>query len=321
MCKRKETAMRVLLTGGTGFLGQALVHVLLDMDIQVVVFSRNAEKQEAMRESYGKNASLEFVVGHVTDCVALKHAMERDVQVVVHAAALVRGCDDNVNLATHTNVTGTQKIVAEAMNKADKVLIVSTSAAVCPTNVYGATKLLAERVALRANNPATDTVYSCVRFGNLIGSGVIAQFRRSVSLRITDPRMTRFWLTAEQAAQHILRCLGHMKGGEIFVPRQPAASIIAIAAAVAPGCETRIVGMRPGEQLHATLITSEEARRTHMECDWYEEDDLFIIRKTANPSLEFLASVMMPDGYRSDLATWQLTTEEIQRKVFGDGHS
>jgi UDP-N-acetylglucosamine 4,6-dehydratase len=289
-----------LITGGTGYLGRHLVYALLE-DYNVTVLSRNMEKQAALWLESGRRVSSG--AGDICNVNVLDRALD-DVDGVIHAAALVRGCESNVDEAIRINVKGTQRLVEAAKDRVDRVLLVSTSAACNPSSVYGATKLLAERIFLNANQ-GTETRYSAVRLGNLVGSGVVSHFKRwraSNEIQVTDPRMTRFWITAEQAVSHVLRCLDVMEGGEIFVPKQPSASLGRVIRAVAPDCKVNLIGPQPGESMDAMLVAAHEGRYT-------DDSGMFVIRLLGgchnNANWE----------YNSRTNPWRLTCQEIKEMV------
>jgi UDP-N-acetylglucosamine 4,6-dehydratase len=234
-----------------------------------------------MRISGLDNPKLRFFIGDVRDAGRLRRAMS-GVDIVVHAAALkqVPACEYNPLEAVATNIEGGRNVVDAALDcGVERVIALSTDKAVNPVNLYGATKLVAEKLFVQANayRGQGPTRFSCVRYGNVVGSrgSVIPLFiiqRESGRVTVTDPRMTRFWITLEQGVNFVIECLQRMHGGEIFVPKIPSMSITDLAAALAPGCEIEEVGIRPGEKIHEVLISEDEARNT------IEFDDHFIIR-------------------------------------------
>ena len=267
----------ILLTGGTGSFGQHFTRTLLDRarPAAIRVFSRDELKQLEMQRSFDDDR-LRFLIGDVRDRDRLRRAVE-SVDIVVHAAALkqVPACEYNPFEAVRTNILGAQN-VAEACLDAGipRALALSTDKAVSPANLYGATKLCAERLFIQANvyAGAGDTRLSCVRYGNVVGSrgSVIPLFRdQAVSgeLTVTDERMTRFWITLDQAVEFVVDCIGRMQGGELFIPKIPSMRVVDLAEAVAPGLPIRYTGIRPGEKLHESLITPEEARHT-LDAGW-----------------------------------------------------
>ena len=215
--------------------------------------------------------NLRYFIGDVRDHKRLRRAME-NVDIVVHAAALkqVPACEYNPMEAIKTNIMGTSNVVEAALDKGvKKVLSLSTDKAVNPINLYGATKLAAEKLVIQSNSYAggRETRFSCVRYGNVIGSrgSVIPKFiqqRENGKLTITDERMTRFWLTLEQGVDFVIHCIELMHGGEVFIPKLPSTKIVDLAKAIAPDAHLEFVGIRPGEKIHEVLISEDEARTT-----------------------------------------------------------
>lgn len=275
---------KVLITGGTGSFGKKFVEIVLREKLpeKVVVFSRDELKQHEMKQIYPDSDSLpiRYFIGDIRDKDRLMRAF-RGVDVVVHAAALkqVPACEYNPFEAVQTNVIGAKNIIDAAIDCGVKrVVALSTDKAVNPINLYGATKLVAEKLFIQGNSysGANGTHFSCVRYGNVVGSrgSVIPLFkeqRKSGSITITDKRMTRFWLTLEQGVRFVIRCIEQMHGGEVFVPKIPSMRIADLAEAVAPGCRTQLSGIRPGEKLHEVLLAEDEARNA------LEFDDMFVI--------------------------------------------
>jgi UDP-N-acetylglucosamine 4,6-dehydratase len=273
----------VLVTGGTGSFGRRFVETLLHSQhpAKLIIFSRDELKQHEMRVLGFNDPSLRYFIGDVRDRERLRRAMQ-GVDVVVHTAALkqVPACEYNPIEAVATNIEGGRNIIEAALDTGVKrVLALSTDKAVNPVNLYGATKLVSEKLFVQANayrgeGPAR---FSCVRYGNVVGSrgSVIPLFleqRDSGKVTITDPRMTRFWLTLDQGVRFVIDCIERMHGGEVFVPKIPSMSIRDLAAAIAPGCEIEEIGIRPGEKLHEVLISEDEARQA------IELDDSFVIQ-------------------------------------------
>jgi UDP-N-acetylglucosamine 4,6-dehydratase/5-epimerase len=261
----------VLITGGTGSFGRAFVErALASRARKVIVFSRDEQKHYALERALG-DRRMRYFVGDIRDRDRLQTAL-RDVDIVIHAAAMkhVPICEYNPIEAVQTNVHGARNLIEAAMScGVQRVIALSTDKAVSPANLYGATKLCMEKLLIAANAYAGDrtTRFSVVRYGNVMGSAgsVIPLFRAQRSrghLTITDARMTRFWIEMSDAIALVLRGLHLMTGGEIFIPKLPTTDIETLAEAVAPGVPRSTVGIRPGEKLHETLISSEEARRT-----------------------------------------------------------
>ena len=279
----------VLVTGGTGSFGKEFIRILLGeyKPAKVIVFSRDELKQHEMREAGFDQPNLRYFIGDVRDLGRLKRAMD-GVDIVVHAAALkqVPACEYNPMEAIKTNILGTANVVEAALETTvSKVLALSTDKAVSPVNLYGATKLAAEKLTVQSNaysgeRPAR---FSCVRYGNVIGSrgSVVPIFlrqRQNGKLNITDKRMTRFWLTLEQGVRFVLNCVEVMQGGEVFVPKLPSTSILELAQAIAPKAELSEIGIRPGEKLHEVLISEDEARTA------IELKDMYVIQPAHGPS-------------------------------------
>jgi UDP-N-acetylglucosamine 4,6-dehydratase/5-epimerase len=275
--------LTVLITGGTGSLGKKLSAKLLreHSPRKVIIFSRDELKQHEMQVSGFDDPRLRYFIGDVRDVTRLRRAFA-DVDIVIHAAALkqVPACEYNPIEAVLTNVDGARNVIDAAIDTGVKrVMALSTDKAVNPVNLYGATKMVAEKLFVQANayTGSGPTRFSCVRYGNVVASrgSVIPLFleqRKSGKVTITDSRMTRFWLTLDQAAQFVVTCTEQMHGGEVFVPKIPSMTIKNLALAVAPGCEIEIIGIRPGEKLHEVLISEDEARHT------VELEDRFVIQ-------------------------------------------
>jgi UDP-N-acetylglucosamine 4,6-dehydratase len=267
----------ILITGGTGSFGKAMVAMICRRwtPRRLVVFSRDEMKQYEMELQYpvAKYPFLRYFIGDVRSLSRLEMAMQ-DIDYVVHAAAIkhVPIAEYNPFECIQTNVIGAENVVRAALHaRVKRVMALSTDKAVSPINLYGASKLAAEKVFVAANNLAgrLPTRFAIVRYGNVLGSrgSVLPLFRRLIaegadSLPITDPRMTRFWITLPQGVDFVLTGLAHMTGGEIFIPRIPSMRITDLARAMAPHLPTRVVGIRPGEKLHEVLITDSEAPHT-----------------------------------------------------------
>lgn len=315
----------VLVTGGTGSFGKACIRILLDeyKPAKVIVFSRDELKQHEMREAGFDQANMRYFIGDIRDQARLKRAMD-GVTVVIHAAALkqVPACEYNPMEAIKTNILGTANVVEAALEAGvSKVLALSTDKAVSPVNLYGATKLAAEKLVVQSNAYSGErpTRYSCVRYGNVVGSrgSVVPIFlrqRNAGTLSVTDERMTRFWLSLEQGVRFVLRCIEEMNGGEVFVPKLPSTSILDLAQAIAPKAKLEITGIRQGEKLHEVLISEDEARTA------VELDDMYVIQPATGPW--FVRSweekgKPLPDGfhYASNENEHILSTDEIKQMV------
>jgi len=272
----------ILLTGGTGSFGQKFTEIVLKKykPKAIRIYSRDELKQSEMRSRYEKTPNLRFFIGDVRDRERLQRAM-RGIDIVVHAAALkqVPACEYNPFEAVKTNILGAQNIIDTAIDaKVKKVIAISTDKAVNPINLYGATKLCAEKIFVQGNSYSGQggTKFSCARYGNVIGSrgSVIPVFKaqkKSGVVTITDKRMTRFWITLEQGVDFVIKCIDLMKGGEVFVPKIPSMRITDLADTAAPGCRIKEIGIRPGEKIDEVLVTEDEARHAK------EFKDFFII--------------------------------------------
>lgn len=261
----------VLLTGGTGSFGTAFTRRMLKEfpDVTLRVFSRDELKQSEMATAFDHDPRLRFFVGDVRSRERLARAT-KGVDHIVHAAAMkqVPACEYNPFEAIQTNVLGAQHIVDAAIDNGIRTVVaLSTDKAVNPVNLYGATKLCAEKLIVQGNAYAagSDARLCCVRYGNVVGSRgsvvpVFRQQRESGSLTITDSRMTRFWITLDEAVDLVLYALEHAEGGEVFIPKIPSMKVTELADAMAPGLPRTEVGIRPGEKLHESLLTSDEAR-------------------------------------------------------------
>jgi UDP-N-acetylglucosamine 4,6-dehydratase len=272
----------ILITGGAGSFGKACAQYLLQnyAPQRLVIFNRDELKQHEMRLEGLNHPSLRYSIGDVRDFGSLRRAMD-EVNVVIHTAALkhVPACEKNPMEAIKTNIDGSANVIGAAIDAhVERVIALSTDKAVNPINLYGATKLVAEKLFVHANTHRAryPIRLSAVRYGNVFGSSgsVVPLFRRqrkSGVITITDPRMTRFCLTQERAVQFVIQSLERMEGGEIFVPKIPSMRILDLAEAIAPGCKIEISGIRPWEKLHEVLLSEDEARHT------IEIDDSFVI--------------------------------------------
>lgn len=314
----------VLVTGGTGSFGKEFTQIVLrDYRVRkLIVFSRDELKQYEMRASGLDDARLRYFIGDVRDVDRLKRAM-RGVDIVVHAAALkqVPTCEYNPIEAVMTNVMGARNVIEASLDTGvQKVMAISTDKAVNPINMYGATKLCAEKLFIQSNSYSgiAGARFSCVRYGNVVGSrgSVIPLFleqRKSGRVTVTDPRMTRFWITLEQGVRFVIQCIELMHGGEVFVPKVPSVDIMKLVESVAPTCEIEYMGIRAGEKLHEVLISYDEARHT------LEFDDLYVVQPV-HPwwrSDSWADGRQLPDGfqYASDTNQQRLSAEQIQQMV------
>jgi UDP-N-acetylglucosamine 4,6-dehydratase len=287
MSDRKETPAvnwseaSVMITGGTGSFGNKFVEIMLERyhPRRLVVFSRDELKQSEMMTRF-KHPSLRFFVGDVRDKERLERAMH-GIDVVVHAAALkqITSCEYNPFEAIQTNVIGVKNVIDAAIDQGVKrVMAISTDKAVNPINLYGATKLCAEKLVVQGNayGHARSTIFSVVRYGNVIGSrgSVIPLFeeqKRTGTVTVTDADMTRFWIRLSEGVEFAIRCTEVMRGGEIFVPKIPSMRIGDLVTSIAPDCRVEVIGIRPGEKLHEILISEDESRQA------LEFDDMFVV--------------------------------------------
>jgi len=260
----------ILITGGTGSFGKKFTEIVLreHNPKAIRIFSRGELLQLQMRQRFNDDPRLRFFIGDVRDKDRVSRAMN-GVDIVVHAAALkqVPTCEYNPIEAVRTNIDGSANVIDAAIdNEVEKVIAISTDKAVHPINLYGATKLVAEKLFIQGNayTGGRRTRFSVVRYGNVVGSrgSVIPLFmeqKKSGKVTITDERMTRFWLTLEQGVRFVIDCMGRMQGGEVFVPRIPSMRIMDLAETIAPDAEKEVVGIRSGEKINEILLTQEEA--------------------------------------------------------------
>lgn len=271
----------VLITGGTGSFGKKFCEIVLDRypDIKrLIVLSRDELKQFEMAQQFQHHPKLRFFIGDVRDKERLYRATD-GVDFVVHAAALkqVPAAEYNPIEAIKTNINGAENLINVAIdNGVKKVIALSTDKACNPINLYGATKLCSDKLFIAGNAYAgsKNTRFSVVRYGNVVGSrGSVVPFfmqcRGKGRIPITDPRMTRFWITLEQGVEFVLKTFTRMQGGELFIPKIPSMNIMDLAKAIAPECEIDIVGIRPGEKLHEYMISADDARNTLEYGDYY----------------------------------------------------
>jgi UDP-N-acetylglucosamine 4,6-dehydratase len=316
----------ILVTGATGSFGRKFAEIVLRefRPARLIVFSRDELKQHEMRQVHPdtEGSPMRYFLGDVRDVDRLRRAMS-GVDVVVHAAAMkqVPACEYNPIEAVQTNVSGARNIIEAALDaKVSRVLALSTDKAVNPVNLYGATKLVAEKLLIQGNAYAghAPTRFACVRYGNVVGSrgSVIPLFlaqRRNGRVTVTDPRMTRFWITLEQGVRFVIRSIERMRGGEIFVPKIPSTGILDVAASAVPECEIDFIGIRPGEKVHEVLVSEDEARNA------LEYEDHYLIKP---PSPWYFGDVWeggarLPEGFRyaSDNNPDRLTVDDLRRIV------
>lgn len=314
----------VLITGGTGSFGKKFTRIMLDEyhPRKLIIFSRDELKQHEMRASGYQHNSMRYFIGDVRDHDRLHRAFQ-DVDIVVHAAALkqVPACEYNPFEAVMTNIMGAKNIVDAAIDSGvERVLAMSTDKATAPINMYGATKLVSEKLFVQGNAYAgvNETRFSCVRYGNVVGSRgsvipVFKQQRQTGKITITDPRMTRFWITLEQGVRFVISCIEMMYGGEVFIPKLPSMNLMDLAQVIAPDCEIEYIGIRPGEKLHEAMITLDEARQG------VELEDRYILMPTHawwNADNWNHAPKLPNDfSYVSDQNTRWLDRDELQRMI------
>lgn len=312
----------LLVTGGTGSFGRAFIRKVLEEHSPraVRVFSRDELKQWELRQEFGDDDRLRFFIGDIRDLDRLRTAC-RGVDVVVHAAAMkqVPVCEYNPFEAVKTNVLGSENVIRASLDcGVERVIGISSDKAVSPVNLYGATKLCAEKLFVRANSYAGDlpTRFACARYGNVAGSrgSVIPLFKKQAltnKVTLTDERATRFLITPERAVDFVISCIEGMRGGEVAVPKLPSVRVADVAEAVAPGAKVEVVGLRPGEKLHEVLISPDEARHA------VELPDRYLI-VPEEPSWKILEpwpeGNPVPDGfvYSSDTNKEWLTVDEIR---------
>jgi UDP-N-acetylglucosamine 4,6-dehydratase len=315
------TGKSILVTGGTGSFGKAFIeYALNNLDPKrIVIFSRDELKQYEARQRFNDDPRLRWFIGDIRDQHRLIRAMH-NIDYVVHAAALkqVDTAEYNPFEYVQTNIIGTQNVIEASIDTGvKKVVALSTDKASSPINLYGATKLAADKLCQSANHYAAgyETRFSVVRYGNVMGSrGSVVPFWEKLAadgkeIPITDSRMTRFWITLPQAVKFVVESFDLMHGGEVFVPRIPSMKILDLAEAVAPGAKTHEIGIRPGEKLHEEMIAADDSRRTISLSDRY-----VILPTVANWGYEPISGDSVADGfaYRSDSNDIWLSVDEIR---------
>ena len=282
--------LNILVTGGTGSFGKRFIKKIINQykPSRVVIFSRDEFKQFEMAKEFSEKELkiIRFFIGDVRDLPRLNIAL-KGVDIVVHAAALkhVEACEYNPVEAIKTNIIGAENVINSSIhNKVKKVIALSTDKASNPINLYGATKLCSDKLFIAANNLVgkQDTKFSVVRYGNVLGSrgSVIETFKKLLNentsyLPITDPRMTRFWITLDKGVDFVISCFDIMHGGEIYIPKLPSMKITDLAKALAPDLPLKTIGIRAGEKLHESMITEEDAQKT------IDIGDRFVIMPTS----------------------------------------
>lgn len=309
----------ILITGGAGSFGQKFAEVILkDHNPKSVRIYDNRELAQVEMERKFKDLRLRFFIGDVRDLKRLNRAMH-GCDIVVHAAALkhVPICEYNPIEAIKTNINGAINVIDSAINNSvEKVINISTDKAVQPVNLYGATKMVAEKLFVQANSYGVKkTIFSCSRYGNVAGSSgsVIPLFKEQKEkgeVTITDENMTRFFITLDEGVRFVIDCIEKMKGGEIFVPKIPSMKITDLADVIAPGAKKKITGIRPGEKLHETLITEEESRHAKETENFYIIEPEFSFWDEANYKAE--KAVLNNFVYSSDKNTNWLDKNQIK---------
>ena len=314
----------ILITGGTGSFGKKCTGIILDRykPKRLIIFSRDELKQFEMAQDYPekKYNCIRFFIGDVRDKERMYRAFY-NVDYIIHAAALkqVPAAEYNPFEAVKTNILGAQNVINVAIDQGvKKVIALSTDKAANPINLYGATKLCSDKLFIAGNSyVGRDTsIFSVVRYGNVVGSrGSVIPFflkcRGTGVLPITDPRMTRFWITLEQGVDFVLKCLETMVGGELFVPKLPSMNIMDLAKVIAPECKTEIVGIRPGEKINEVMIPRDDAIRTIEFADHYivqPNFDFWGVRYTDNGG----QAVPEEFEYNSGDNPWMLTPDQMR---------
>jgi UDP-N-acetylglucosamine 4,6-dehydratase len=319
----------ILITGGTGSFGKKCTEIILKKfkPKRLIIFSRDELKQFEMEQEFplSKYNCIRYFIGDVRDKERMYRAFH-GVDYVIHAAALkqVPAAEYNPFEAVKTNILGAQNVINVAIDVCiKKVIALSTDKAANPINLYGATKLCSDKLFIAGNSyrGSENTIFSVVRYGNVAGSrGSVIPFfmkcRESGILPITDPRMTRFWITLEQGVNFVLGCLEQMVGGELFVPKLPSMNIMDLAKVIAPKGKTEIIGIRPGEKLHEVMIPRDDARRTLEYKDHYviQPDFTFWGKRFVN---NYGIPVIEDFEYNSGTNPWMLSAEEMKEIVRG----
>ncbi len=317
----------ILITGGTGSFGKKCTEIILKRykPKRLIIFSRDELKQFEMAQKFSDKEypCMRYFIGDVRDKERLYRALN-GVDYVIHAAALkqVPAAEYNPFEAVKTNILGAQNVINVAIDqKVKRVIALSTDKAANPINLYGATKLCSDKLFIAGNAYVgrDQTIFSVVRYGNVVGSrgSVIPFFLKKQEtgvLPITDPKMTRFWITLEQGVNFVLKNLESMVGGELFVPKIPCMNIMDLAKAICPNCKTKIIGIRSGEKLHEIMVPKDEARWT------IEYEDHYVIK----PHFRYFERRFnQNDGknvsegfeYNSGTNPWRLGVEEMREMI------
>ncbi len=314
----------ILITGGTGSFGKRAAKIILEKYTpkRLIIFSRDELKQFEMSQAFpiSQYPCIRFFIGDIRDKERLCRAFH-GVDYVIHAAALkqVPAAEYNPFEAVKTNVIGAQNVINVAIDQGvKKVIALSTDKAANPINLYGATKLCSDKLFIAGNSYVghEHTIFSVVRYGNVLGSrGSVIPFflkcKKEGLIPITDSRMTRFWITLEQGVSFVLNCFEQMVGGEVFIPKLPSMSIADLAKAIAPECNIKVIGIRPGEKLHEVMIPRDEARKTIEFSHHYiiQPDFGFWDQRYINNSGN---SVSEDFEYNSCTNPWKLSIEEMR---------
>ncbi len=317
----------ILITGGTGSFGQQYVRTILQryQPKKLIVYSRDELKQFEMEQEFGQDC-MRYFIGDVRDRDRLVQAMN-GVDVVIHAAALkqVPAAEYNPMECIKTNIYGAENVIHAALaNEVERVIALSTDKAANPINLYGATKLVSDKLFVAANNVSGGhrTRFAVVRYGNVVGSrgSVVPFFKRQIEngcdhLPITDPEMTRFWITLTQGVDFVLKNFYRMYGGEIFVPKIPSVRVVDLAKAMAPSLPQRVVGIRPGEKLHEVMCPADDSHLT------LEFEDHYVIKPAIQFTgrADFAVNALGEEGravgpgfeYHSGTNPWFLRVDEI----------
>ena len=320
----------ILITGGTGSFGKQFVHTILQRysPNKIIIYSRDELKQYEMAQKFSAKC-MRYFIGDVRDLARLKKAMG-EVDVVIHAAALkhVPIAEYNPMECIKTNINGAQNVIDAAFEcRVQKVIALSTDKAASPINLYGATKLASDKLFVAANNIRGESgvCFSVVRYGNVLGSrgSVVPYFKKLIAegakeLPITDPTMTRFWITLQEGVDFVLKNLERMHGGEIFIPKIPSMTMEAMAKALAPHLPHKIIGIRPGEKMHETMCSEGDSHLT------LEFDDHYVIEPSINFStpVDFTCNKLAERGRRvplgfeynsRDNTIWLSATELLEK--------
>ncbi len=318
----------ILITGGTGSFGKKCTEIILKRykPERLIIFSRDELKQFEMNQIFSDKeyGCMRYFIGDVRDKERLYRAFH-GVDYVIHAAALkqVIAAEYNPFEAVKTNIIGAENVINVAIDQGiRKVIALSTDKAANPVNLYGATKLCSDKLFISGNSYVGQdySIFSVVRYGNVVGSrGSVIPFflkqRETGVLSITDPQMTRFWLTLEQGVNFVLKCLEMSDGGELFVPKVPSMKILDLAEAIAPNSRHEIVGIRPGEKMHEVMITRDDARHTLEFKDYYIIEPEFSWWSNDGHMTNKAKPVLKDFEYNSGTNPWFLSVNEMREMI------